>query len=103
MQDKDSLDDLFAEARADLDVQFVLNRESKPFLKSPVIREAESVLALPISAWIPDNGRKERQAVDLGRPSATRGGPFAKSFARLAEHLKNNTAAHPAGGANDVQ
>ncbi|WP_146586215.1 AAA family ATPase [Puniceibacterium confluentis] len=76
----------FRSERDHLKVDIVVNHEKKPFLKSDHVREAERVLGVRLSHWLPDNPRVARKSVDLGRPViATHGGSdLGKALTRMS-------------------
>ncbi|MGB8623334.1 MAG: P-loop NTPase, partial [Paracoccaceae bacterium] len=69
-----------------LPVDFIVNREKKPMIKSDHHREAEKVLQTKLTHWLPDNPRLARAAVDLGRPVVEMkpGSDLAKALTGLA-------------------
>ncbi len=88
--------DLFREDQIGLPVDIVVNREKKPMLKSDHIRQAEQVLGMKITHWVPDNPAMARRAVDLGRPAASLspGCDISKAIQKIATAtLAEGTAA----------
>ena len=66
---------------------FVINRESKPLIKSEQISEGEKLLETKFTNWLPDNVKVARKSADLGRPVVTNkpGSDLAKSYFALAK------------------
>jgi len=84
------LTDFYKEANLGLSVDFVVNREPKPMLRSETQREAEAVLETKFSHWIPDNAKIARRSIDLGHPvvESYAKSDMAKAFRKIAAHLR---------------
>ncbi len=78
--------DFYKEANISLAVDFIVNHETKPFMRSDAQREAESVLETKFQHWIPDNPKVARKAVDLGKPvtEMSANSDMGKAFKKLA-------------------
>jgi pilus assembly protein CpaE len=79
--------DLYRENRLTLPVELVINREKKTFFGSETIREAEAMLDLKVTSWVPDDPGGERRAIDLGRPTAAVRSKGRKTYRSLAKRL----------------
>jgi pilus assembly protein CpaE len=90
--------DFYKEANLGLGVDVVVNRESKPLIRSEGQKEAEAVLETRFVHWIPENGKAARRAVDLGRPvvEAQAGSDMAKALRKLAASLREESAGRAA-------
>jgi Flp pilus assembly CpaE family ATPase len=86
--------DFYREANLGLGVDVVVNRESKPLIRSDGQKEAEAVLETRFVHWIPENGKAARKAVDLGRPivEAQSGSDMGKALRKLAASLREASA-----------
>lgn len=60
--------DFVKEDHIALPTHLVVNRATRPLIKSEHCREAEKVLEHPFESWIPENLKLARSAVDLGQP-----------------------------------
>jgi Flp pilus assembly CpaE family ATPase len=86
--------DFYRESNLGLAVNVVVNRESKPMLRSENQKEAESVLEVRFDHWIPDNPKVARKAADLGHPVVEGHGSsdMGKAFRKLAAALREAAA-----------
>jgi Flp pilus assembly CpaE family ATPase len=86
--------DFYKEANLGLGIDLVVNRESKPLIRSEGQKEAETVLGTRFVHWIPENGKAARRAVDLGRPivEAQAGSDMGKALRKLAAVLREAPA-----------
>lgn len=84
------LGDFYREANLGLNIEYVVNHETKPFMRSEAQREAESVLEAKFNHWIPENQKVCRKAVDLGQPICEMGAntDVGKALKKLASAIK---------------
>lgn len=81
--------DFFHETQIGLPIELIVNRETKPFMKSGHCKEAETVLEHRFSHWLPDDPKAARKAVDLGQPLAigSASSPLSKAYAKIAKSI----------------
>ena len=81
--------DFYREANIGVAVETVVNRETRPMMKSQHIKEAEAALGAKLTNWIPDNPKIARKAADFGVPLVTQypRSDLAKAVRRLAEKI----------------
>lgn len=94
--------DFYKESNLGLAVDFVVNRESRPMIRSETQKEAETVLETRFQHWIPDNPKVARKAIDLGHPvvEGHAGSDIGKALRKLAAGLQETApAATPAAAA----
>lgn len=79
--------DFYQEIQTGLPVELIVNREAKPWPKSARCKEAEQILEIKFSHWLPDDPGPARKAADLGVPVSTNSASAAlsKSIAKLAK------------------
>jgi Flp pilus assembly CpaE family ATPase len=79
--------EFYREANIGLAVEIVVNRETRPLLKSQHIREAETALGTALSNWIPENLKLARKAADFGVPAVAQypRSDIAKAVRKLAD------------------
>ncbi|MDD9920684.1 MAG: AAA family ATPase [Boseongicola sp.] len=87
MRQAKRLMDFYREDNITVQTKIVINRESKPLIKSEQISEGEKLLETKFTNWLPDNVKVARKSADLGRPVVTNkpGSDLAKSYFALAK------------------
>jgi pilus assembly protein CpaE len=81
--------DFYREEHIGLPVQVIINRETRPMMKSEHHKEAEAVLETKLLHWLPIDDRAARKAVDLGRPivELASNSSFSKSLRKTAKDI----------------
>ncbi|MGR3662189.1 MAG: AAA family ATPase [Paracoccaceae bacterium] len=81
--------DFYRDIQAGLPVELIVNHETKPWPKSARCKEAEQILEMEFSHWLPDDPVPARKAADLGVPISTNyaSAALSKSIAKLAKKV----------------
>ncbi len=88
------LSEFFGEEHAGVPVEFVVNRETRPVMKTATVREAENALDASLDHWLPEAAADARKAADLGQPvvDLVPNSRLARAFAKLADALAPQTS-----------
>ncbi|MGO4914752.1 AAA family ATPase [Pseudogemmobacter sp. W21_MBD1_M6] len=84
--------DFYREVQIGLSVGLVVNRESRPMIRTAAQKEAEDVLGASFSHWLPDRPRIVRKATDQGQPFMLghAGSDIGKAFRKFADATQNS-------------
>lgn len=93
--------DFFKTANVGLPVEIVINRESRPLMRTAIHKEAAAALDSKLEHWLPQDDRAARTAVDRGEPLAAVAGrsPLTKAIAHLAKSIATALPAQAQAGA----
>lgn len=88
--------DFYREVQIGLSVGLLVNRESRPMIRTAAQKEAEDVLGAPFSHWLPDRPKIVRKATDQGRPFVMghAGSDIAKAFRQFSDATQNALPRH---------
>ena len=87
--------DFYKEDHVGLAVDVVINRESRPVIKSSHHKEAEAALDTKLRYWLPNNAKVARKAVDFGRPIVANSAStdLGKALRKFATDLSTSLSA----------
>lgn len=81
--------DFFKTVNVGLQTTVVLNRESRPLMRTSVHKEAASALNSKLEFWLPQDDKAARAAVDQGKPltAVASRSPLTKAIGQLAKAI----------------